>query len=341
MIIRKALVFKASSIGDALMAKHLLENVHAAYPEARCGLLVAGRGAMVRSLLAAYPWIEVIEVNRRDVKALWRLWCTYRGSDLVMTSYVKPGGSFGFFSKIAARILARPGRLFGFTDASPWNTYVYDHLLESSMVRAPRLLEEDVLKAAGVPIAHTSMTLEYLPQPELFSRLTLEGVPYVAVHLFAGSDGRAMSQKKRQALLDALLHELPDMTFVLTGTTSERPFLEELDLPQRARIVAGDLSVQELAAVLDGSVCVVSVGTGPSHMTSHLGKPLVVLVVCIGIPWCGKEQFGDDVSVQIFSDTHACKEGHQMREQPPACIEGIDVGEVARATSRFVEEQSR
>ncbi len=341
MRIRKALVFKASSIGDALMAKHLLENVHAAYPEARCGLLVAGRGAMVRSLLASYPWIEVLEVNRRNPAALWKLWRTYQGSDLVVTSYVKPGGRFGFFSKVAARILARPGCLFGFTDASWWNRYVYDHLLESSMVRAPRLLEEDVLRVAGISIAHESMTLNYLPQPKLLSRLELEGAPYVAVHLFAGSDGRAMSQSKRQALLDALFAELPGMTFVLTGTTSERPFLEELTLPERARIVAGDLTVQELAALLDGSTCVVSVGTGPSHMTSHLGKPLVVLVVCIGIPWCGKEQFGEAAPVQIFSDTSACASGHRMTEQSPACIEGIDVGSVARAMATYVEECSR
>lgn len=341
MIIRKVLVFKASSIGDALMAKHFLENVHALYPDARCGLLVAGRGGMVRSLLAAYSWIEVIEVNRRNIVALLKLIWIYRGSDVVMTSYVKPGGRFGLCSKLVARILARPGRLFGFTDISTWDRHIYDHVLESNMLCAPRLLEEEVLEAAGIPVTHEALSLEYLAQPELLTRLVLEGVPYVAVHLFAGSDGRAMSQKKRQALLNALSQELPGMTFVLTGTASERSFLEELDLPESAKIIAGDLTVQELAAILDASVCVVSVGTGPSHMTSHLGKPLVVLVVCIGIPWCGQEQFGNYVSVKIFSDTNACAEGHRMLEQSPACIEGIDVTEVARATAAYVQDESR
>ena len=57
----KALTFRASSIGDALMAKYLLENVRATHPEARCAIVVAGRSGMIRDLLAAYPWIEVLE----------------------------------------------------------------------------------------------------------------------------------------------------------------------------------------------------------------------------------------------------------------------------------------
>lgn len=317
------------------MAKYLLENVHAAYPEARCGLLVASRGAMVRDLLAAYPWIEVIESSRRSLPSLCRLWRRFGGSQLVTTSYTKPGGRFSLPSKIAARLLARAGGMVGFDDASPLNRFLYDRLVPSDYALAPRLLEQRVLAAAGVPVLVEDMTLRYLPQPGLLERLSLTRGQYLVLHLFAGSDGRAMSQEKRQALIDAFERTLTSVPIVLTGTKADLPFLRDLRLPPQAKVVAGDLSVQELAALIDQSGCMVSIGTGPSHMAAHLGARLIVLVVCVGIPWCGKEQMGERAADHIFSDTEACASGHAMKAQPPACIEGIAVDDVARAAASY------
>ena len=65
--VKKALTFRASSIGDALMGKYFLENIHKEFPEAICGLLVGSRGKMLRELFSAYPWLEVWEVNRKKI----------------------------------------------------------------------------------------------------------------------------------------------------------------------------------------------------------------------------------------------------------------------------------
>ena len=48
--VRKVLTFRASSIGDTLIGKYFLENVHAAYPDARCGIVVAGRVVYAREV---------------------------------------------------------------------------------------------------------------------------------------------------------------------------------------------------------------------------------------------------------------------------------------------------
>lgn len=334
MQVRKALTFRASAIGDALNAKYLLENIHAAYPEARCGLVVAGRGAMIRDLLAAYPWIEVIEANRHNLRSLWRLWRDFHASDIVITPNAKPGGQFALPSKLAARLLARRGGLIGFADAWHWNRRVYDTLLPSDAARAPRLLEQDALRAAHIPVSVETMTLQHLPQPQLLARLGLEGKKYLVVHLFAGSANRAISNDKRQQLLDALVRVLPHTPLLLTGSQGERAYIEQLRLPPTAQIVAGDLSVQELAALIDACACMVSIGTGPSHMASHLGKPLLVLVVCIGVHWCGPEQFGRAAGT-IFSYTEACKDGHDFSNPFAGCIEGVDVEAVARAAAEY------
>lgn len=334
MTIRKALTFRASAIGDALNAKYLLENIHTAYPEARCGIVVAGNGAMLRDLLAAYPWIEVLEVNRRNLGSVWNLWKEFRGSDLVITPATKPGGTFALPSKLFARLLAH--RLIGFRDASPLTPYLYDAVLAPDPVRAPRLLEQDALAAAHIPIAVADMTLAYLPQPELLARLGLDGKPYLVLHLFAGGKGRALTQGKRQSILDALHAALPEVPFVLTGSRSERVWIEELTLPPNARVVAGDISVQELAHLITKSTLTISIGTGPSHMASNLGARLIVLVVCIGRHWCGEEEFGDRKADHILSNVEACKNGHDAPQGYAPCIESIEVADIiSRAVPYF------
>jgi ADP-heptose:LPS heptosyltransferase len=320
------------------MAKYLLENIRASYPDARYGIVVASRAGMIIDLLAAYPWIELIVANRKDPKSLVRLWKRFRRSDLVITQYAgKPGGRFSLASKFAARLLAKPGGLVGFADASKWNRFLYDLIVPLDIYRAPRLLECDALEALGIERKVPQATLAYIPQPELLPRLDLRKGDYVIVHLFAGSAGRGMSAGKRQALVDALARTFPDTPLVFTGSHSEHAFIEQLSLPANAQNVAGDLSVQELAALIDGCGSMVSIGTGPSHMASHLGKPLVVLVTCVGVHWCGADQFGDAGAV-IFSDQEICRGAHDHKAPVPPCIENIDVSEVATAAAQQFRE---
>ncbi len=93
------------------MGKYFLENVRVSNPSARFGIVVGSRGTMVRDLFSGYPWIEVVEANRRSPFSLWRLWREWRGSDMVLTQYAgKKGGRFSLASKCAARLLARVQR---------------------------------------------------------------------------------------------------------------------------------------------------------------------------------------------------------------------------------------
>lgn len=336
--VRKAVVFRAGAIGDALNAKYLLENVHAAYPDAQCCLVVASRAAMLRDLFAAYPWIEVREVNRKDPRSVLRLIRDFCGSDLVVTAYTKKGGRFALPSKLVGRLLAKHGGYIGFEDASRLSLYLYDRILSGEQARAPRLHEQDALRAAGVPITIEHEKLAYVPQPELLARLGLAGKKYLIVHLFAGSENRGLSNEKRQSLIDALARELPNVPLLLTGSKAERTYIEKLKLPKNASIVAGDLSVQELAALIDYSTCMISVGTGPSHIASNLGKPVIVLVTCVGIPWVGEEQYGEHAAAPIFSDTAACAGEHDYSRPHPACMEGIDMNEVARSAISYFRQ---
>ncbi|MSR70974.1 lipopolysaccharide heptosyltransferase family protein, partial [Candidatus Kaiserbacteria bacterium] len=321
---------RASSIGDSLMAKYLLEQVHARFPHARLGLVVASRGGMIRDLLAAYPWIEVVEANRRHPGALWQFIKNFWRSDLGVTQYT--GGVLNLSTKLIARLLTRRGGLIGFVDRSPLNSLIYDTLLpHHERAGVPRLLECSALAAAGIPVT-ARMTFKYLPQPGLLERLGLQKKNYVVVGLFSGADARGLSPQRKQDLVDALVQSLPQEVFVFIGTKTERQKLLELRLPKNA--VIADTSVQEAAALIDQASAMVSLGTGTSHIASHLRVPLCVLVACQGLQWVGTDQYGN-APMQVFCRPEACPGGHDYSTYGP-CINAVDFDAVAAAAAGYV-----
>jgi len=320
---KKVLIFKQSSIGDCLMAIYLLENIRAQYPDVRCGIVVGSRGSMIRDLLVAYPWIEVLETNRRAPRSLWRLWQRFGGADLVVTPYT--GGTVGLGTKLVARLLAYRGMLVGYSDGASLNRALFTKRIPLDGKRiAPRTLERQALEAVGVPMTVEWLSYRYIPQPNIFARVGVERRAYMVVHLFSGSIARGLSPNRQQDLLDALAAAFPSMPMLLTGTERERAELAKLQLPTNAKLVA--TSVQEVATLLDQAAVMVSLGTGTSHIAACLRVPLVVLVNCQGLQWVGQEQWGD-APVRAFCNPTACPNGHNF-EGYAACIDSVDMHQV-------------
>jgi len=315
------------------MGKYLLENVHAAYPDAKLAIMVGSRGGMLRDLFAAYPWLEVREVNRRSPKALWQFSKDYRESDFTVTQYAGKGGSFSLASKMVGRLLTKRGGFVGFTDPFLANSLLYDCLVRLDRGAAPATLERAALTARGIPVATKQLTLAYIPISGVAERLGIS-TPFIIVHLFAGTTNRGISPSKRHALLTALRSSLGDaVTLVLTGNQKEaseaRAAAEGI---ARTSVIAGDATLQELMNLATASQGVVSVDTGVAHIAAHLGKPLIVLRTCLGKQWWVDEQYGRGVRIMQFSDDEVCATGHVF-EEFPRCIEGVDENAIGRAAA--------
>lgn len=337
MEIKKALTFRASSIGDCLMGKYLLEHIHAQFPRARLGVVVATRGAMMRDLLAAYPWLEVIEANRRSPRALFSLLTDFYGSDLIVTQYAgKPGGKFSFASKLAARFLAKRGGLIGFTDASPWNRFLYDQLLPVRPDRAVAEHDRAALRAAGIPLALPFPTLQCVENPSMQKKFNLEEGKYVVVHLFAGNAKRGLHPDKKRELLAALAHELPDVRLVMSGGGSDRKEALRAAEGLPVQVVAGEATLQEMMQLIRESRAVVSVDTGMAHIAAQLRKSLIVMRTCVAPNWWVPEQYGKDAPVSVFSSDTVCADGHISKDYP-ACIGAIDMQGVASRVAAAVQ----
>ena len=294
--IKKFLTFRASSIGDALMGKYFLENVHAYAPEAKGFMLVGGRGGMVRDLFHAYPWITVIEANRKSVESLELAWLKLRGCDLTLTQEAER--PFSLPSKIFARLVTKRGGLYGFNDKWFGNRFIYDRIVpfEGERKSDGIIVEErKALTLAGIPIASQEFSLKYENDPHVFKRFNVEPRSYILMHLFAGSPGREISQKRRIEIASAVHSAYPN-TILLTGgkgTERERTDVASLGLP-RVRSIAGDTSMKEFINLIANAEVVVSLNTGAGHIASHLKVPTVIISPQgVEGAWFGESMYGN------------------------------------------------
>lgn len=334
MEIKKALTFRASSIGDCLMGKYLLENIHAQYPQARLGIVVASRAGMLRDLFAAYPWLEIIEANRHSLWALFALVKNFYGSDVVMTQYAgKKGGKFSLASKLFARLLAKKGGLVGFVDASRWNTALYDRLVPIRADRAVAEHDRDALRAVGIPISLPFPVLEFIHDAHVLTKFNLETGKFIIVHVFAGGKGRSMSPEKNRELLLALRKDLTsDISIVISGASTDKESALAIVKGAEAKVIAGEATLQEMMNLIKHSRAVMSVDTGMAHITAQIGTPLIVMRTCVGRNWWLPEQYGKNAEITIFSHDESCVNGHVYKNYPD-CISNINMQEVAKAIS--------
>lgn len=334
--IKKTLTFRASSVGDCLMGKYLLENVHAHYPKAKCGIVVANHGDMIRDLFRAYPWLEVIEANRRSPRALWSLWKNFHGSDIIVTQYAgKKDGRFALTSKLAARLLAKQGGLIGFADASKINGLLYDTVVPFSRASPPAALERKALGAAGIPVTREWPTLQCVPGP-ITDKFNLAPRDYIMVHLFAGNKSRGLHPDKKRELLAALHAALPDTRLVISGGKNDREEALRITVGLEAAIIAGETTLQELMNLIMDSRGVVSIDTGVAHMTAQLGIPLIVLTGCLGRHWWQEGQYRPEAPISVFSRADLCVSGHRVSNGYSDCLGEISIPEVVYTAGKVL-----
>lgn len=312
------------------MGKYLLENIHAQFPEARLGIVVGSRASMIRDLFSAYPWLEVIEANRRSPKSLLALFKNFYGSDIVVTQYAgKAGGKFSLASKVVARLLAKKNGLIGFTDASRLNNTLYDALIPFNPSTAPAELEREALRAVGIPIAFEKPKMRCVSISDVDEKFGLVSGSYIVVHLFAGNKGRGLHPDKKRELLVALAKKLPNTRLVISGGPADREEAQAAAEGSSATVLAGEATLQELMNLIMNSREVVSVDTGVAHLTAQLGKPLIVLATCLGLHWWGDEQYGESAKITLFTRSDLCVTGHGYKDYPD-CMNAISVSDIIR-----------
>jgi ADP-heptose:LPS heptosyltransferase len=319
------------------MGKYFLENVHAKFPRARCVLLVGSRKEMIRDLFAAYSWLEVLEVNRRNVRGVLRAYADLRGMDVSLTQYAE--NPFSLPSKLFARAVTKKGGMFGFDDRSAWNTYLYDTVIPfagEDKSEGMIVEEQKALKAANIGVEVPQIRLSYIEDTQVFSRFGLEPQKYVAVHLFSGSEGRSISQKKRLEIIQSLRKTIPtEIKIVLTGAKGESSLAEEtLQDLYNVFNLAGKTTIQELINILASARVVVSLDSGAAHIAAQVGAPLVVLTRKAALTaWWGQSMYQG--KPHVLCNTKADDSSKRTGPNPPS-LETIDPQELLATVAKLI-----
>lgn len=134
--------------------------------------------------------------------------------------------------------------------------------------------EKDIWLESRAPL----LRLRAPDQPDFWDRLGLQKNSYVVVH--PGMAGSALNWPQKNYV--TLIRQLVDQVqVVITGTPADEPWLREiragLEGTSRLRWLVGEVTANELLAVLEGSKLVIAPSTGVAHLATSLGRSVICL----------------------------------------------------------------
>jgi heptosyltransferase-2 len=288
---RQIVVSKLVGMGSILQATPLLRALKKSYPRARLTFLTLESN---RALLERLDGVDEI-LCLRDCSAPALLWTTLRVLAGLNRRRVDHYFDLEVYSAFACLLsvfsLAR--NRFGFyRHSNRFKKGIYTHLVYFNTRMPVRRIYLQLGRLAGAaPDPDDRLgPLRVTPadRQRLWEKLAAAGLkqdePYVAVN--PNASDLLIERRWPEGHMVSALTRLADLghNLVLLGSASEAAFVQSLcdRLPAAARArvhnTAGQLSLGEAFALLEGAACVLTNDTGPMHMAFALGRPTVCLV---------------------------------------------------------------
>jgi ADP-heptose:LPS heptosyltransferase len=277
----RILTVQFGPIGDALMALALFDDILTFDPKASLLIITRRNAGLIRDLARGYTQIEVREIpgGLRSLpffaELLTQQWTLLTiGIALAYSLRLK----LFFF---ALSIL--PGnRTIGLDDRESGKGW-----LPLDVVIQPdhTILIIDTLRKMLPYIGKGSFDTEALAKraphvrfvtnmPEDFP---LKSGRYIVAHLFGMAMWRTLPPRRWKQLLATIGSNYPELPFVLTGSAKDRPMLEDIASAIPHAHLAIDLSILEVAGIIDGAALYIGVDTGITHLAGVLQQKSIVI----------------------------------------------------------------
>lgn len=288
---RNILVIDFGQLGDVVLSLPALAAIRKRFPRARITVAVGKPGAEVISLSGlAYETLVVDRVALRDgfkpvsVFRVFKLVKEVRAKkfDFVIDLHsLSETNLLGFLSGASKRLYSRrPGRsldyLANFHPRPPVETdHRQRHLIDRYL---------DVLRPLNIENADRLPTLKIRAvDAAVLERILMKakadsGTPLVGLFPGSGHPSRRWPLEQFASLADFLIRNDQVRVLVFLGP-EERDFIKEIRQKFPSTVVILDqLSIPQLAAAQARLVAFVSNDTGPMHIASAVGTPVVLLL---------------------------------------------------------------
>jgi heptosyltransferase-1 len=288
---RNILVIDFGQLGDVVLSLPALRAIRKRFPAARITVAVGKPGAEIVSMSSyANETLVVDRVGLRDgfkplsvvrvfgiVKDVRR-----RKFDFVIDLHsLSETNLLGFLSGAPKRLYARrPGRsldyLANFTPAPPVETdHRQRHLIDRYL---DVLIPLEIKTAARFPNLKTRPADDAVIEKILRKAKADAGVPLIGLFPGAGHSSRRWPLEQFAELADYLVRNDGVKVLVFVGP-EEQPLVKEMRrLFPSSSLVLDQLTLPQLAAAATRLAAFVSNDTGPMHVASAVGTPVVLLL---------------------------------------------------------------
>lgn len=337
---RNVLCVRLDAMGDVLMTTPALRALKESAPGPRITLLTSPAGAAVAPMLPELdacwtyesPWMKATP-PRRDSRAdramIERLRSAGFDAAVIFTVYSQNPLASAFLCYLAeiplrlAHCRENPYHLLTHWVVDPEPGAVIRHEVRRQL---------DLVATVGARPSHERLSLR-IPEParqrvaELLRRLAVDQEPsWVVIHPGASAPSRRYATEGFAQAAQRLVREL-GWSVVFTGDASERPLVESIRamMAAPAHSLAGELSLAELAALIDCAPLLIANNTGPVHIAAAVGTPVVDLYALTNpqhTPWAVPNRvLNHDVPCKPCYKS-ICPEGHHdcLRLVEPAAI---------------------
>ena len=339
---QRVLAVRLDNLGDVLMMTPALAAIAESLPGARLDLLTSPSGAalvahlpMVSAAIAFQaPWVKASGVGDEpagaELQLVERLTAARYDAAVIFTTCSQSA----LPAALLCRIAGIPLRLAHCRE-NPY-ALLSDWVADDEVVGDG--MRHEVARQLAL-VAHVGFrprddrlvfALRETDRRSLARRLAAAGIdagrPYIVVH-----PGATAASRRYPAPLFGSAAELiarrSGRGVVFTGDASERALVDEARgrMTLASHSLAGDLSLGELAALIDGADLVVANNTGPAHIAAALATPLVDLYALTNpqhTPWRAVARvLNHDVPCRNCLKS-VCPQGHHdcLRRVDPAAV---------------------
>ncbi|WP_034388897.1 lipopolysaccharide heptosyltransferase II [Deinococcus sp. YIM 77859] len=339
---RNVLAVRLDTLGDVLMTTPALRALKASARGRRVTLLTSPPGAAVARLVPEIdevivyeaPWLKATPPRASsapDLEMIHRL----RGQDFeaaaIFTVYSQnplPSALLCFLADIPLRLAHCRENPYGLL-----TNWVRETEPEGG-TRHEVQRQLDLVASIGAVTPDTRLSLRFSPGAALRvdERLAALGVnlarPWAVIHPGATAPSRRYPPESFAEVARRLAGR--GLTLLLTGSGGEAELIADIRRMAGGvgHSLAGDLGLEELAALIARAPLLITNNTGPAHMAAALGTPVVDLYALTNpqhTPWqVPSRVLSHDVPCR-WCYSSVCRTGHHL------CLRGVTPEEVVAA----------